>query len=55
LWVQHFLRVADLSGRRVASGQDNPSTLCIVGDEPSIFDGNLNDHDGPYDGIMMGC
>jgi hypothetical protein len=36
-------------------GQDNPSTLCIVGDEPNILDGNLNYHDGPYDGIVMGC
>ncbi|KAF8259379.1 lipase, partial [Lactarius quietus] len=36
-------------------GQDNPSTLCIVGDVPNIFDGNLDDHDGPYDGITMGC
>jgi hypothetical protein len=43
--------------RRVAlfSGQDNTSTLWIVGNVPNIFDGTLNDHDGPYDGIVMGC
>jgi hypothetical protein len=36
-------------------GQDNPSTLCIVGDVPTILDGKLSDHDGPYNGITMGC
>lgn len=36
-------------------GQDNPSTLCIVGDVPTIFEGNESDHDGPYDGVTMGC
>jgi hypothetical protein len=36
-------------------GQDNPSTECIVGDVPNIFDGDLSDHDGPYNGITMGC
>ena len=34
-------------------GQDNPSTQCIVGDVPNIFEGNLHDHDGPYNGIEM--
>ncbi|KAF8887328.1 Alpha/Beta hydrolase protein [Infundibulicybe gibba] len=28
-------------------GQDNTSTQCIVGD--------ISDHDGPYDGVEMGC
>ena len=36
-------------------GQDNTSTECIVGDVPNIFDGNLSDHDGPYNGVTMGC
>ncbi|KAF8651855.1 hypothetical protein AX16_004629 [Volvariella volvacea WC 439] len=36
-------------------GQDNTSTLCTVGDVPNIFDGNTSDHDGPYDGVTMGC
>ena len=36
-------------------GQDNPSTECVVGDVPNVFEGNLNDHDGPYNGITMGC
>ncbi|KAF7798692.1 hypothetical protein EIP86_009916 [Pleurotus ostreatoroseus] len=36
-------------------GQDNTSTQCIVGDVPNIFDGDESDHDGPYDGVEMGC
>ncbi|KIK80111.1 hypothetical protein PAXRUDRAFT_833705 [Paxillus rubicundulus Ve08.2h10] len=36
-------------------GQDNPSTQCIVGDVPEIWDGDLSDHDGPYNGVVMGC
>ncbi|KAF8882766.1 Alpha/Beta hydrolase protein [Gymnopilus junonius] len=36
-------------------GQDNTNTECIVGDVPNIFDGNESDHDGPYDGVEMGC
>jgi predicted lipase len=43
------------SGSWVAcSGQDNPSNLCIVGDVPTVLQGNISDHDGPYDdGIVM--
>ncbi|KZT69281.1 lipase [Daedalea quercina L-15889] len=36
-------------------GQDNPSTQCIVGDVPTILDGDESDHDGPYNGVTMGC
>jgi hypothetical protein len=36
-------------------GQDNPSTECIVGDVPNIFEGDESDHDGPYNGVTMGC
>jgi len=36
-------------------GQDNPSTQCIVGDVPYIWDGDESDHDGPYNGVEMGC
>jgi hypothetical protein len=35
-------------------GQDNPSPLCIVGDEPTVAQGNILDHLGPYDGILVG-
>jgi len=36
-------------------GQDNPSDSCIVGDVKNIFEGDLDNHDGPYAGITMGC
>ncbi|KAI1786144.1 lipase [Ganoderma leucocontextum] len=36
-------------------GQDNTDARCTVGDVPNIFVGNGTDHDGPYDGIEMGC
>ncbi|KAM5535323.1 hypothetical protein V8D89_011008 [Ganoderma adspersum] len=36
-------------------GQDNTSAKCTVGDVRNIFVGNGTDHDGPYDGIEMGC
>jgi len=32
-------------------GQDNPSQQCAT----SIFQEDLSDHDGPYDGVLMGC
>ena len=38
-----------------AAGDDNSSDLCIVGDVSNIFEGNLDDHEGPYAGISMGC
>ena len=37
------------------TGQDNPSDQCIVGDVPTIFNGDESDHDGPYNGVEMGC
>ena len=37
------------------AGQDNSSSQCIVGDVPEIWDGDESDHDGPYDGVTMGC
>ncbi|PCH44545.1 lipase [Wolfiporia cocos MD-104 SS10] len=36
-------------------GQDNPSTQCIVGDVPEIWDGDASDHPGPYGGVEMVC
>jgi len=37
------------------SGDDNPSTMCTTGDVPTILEGKLSDHDGPYNGVTMGC
>ncbi|KIY51646.1 lipase [Fistulina hepatica ATCC 64428] len=35
-------------------GHDNESHLCSTGDVPNIFAGDIDDHDGPYDGVEMG-
>ncbi|EIW57887.1 lipase [Trametes versicolor FP-101664 SS1] len=35
-------------------GQENPSTRCTTGDVPTVFRSNLNNHNGPYQGIEMG-
>ena len=35
-------------------GQDNTSKMCSAGDVPDILDGNVTDHSGPYDGVIMG-
>lgn len=37
------------------AGDDNDSDLCSTGDVPTIFEGDISDHDGPYDGVTMGC
>ncbi|KAI0326028.1 lipase [Cubamyces sp. BRFM 1775] len=36
-------------------GQDNTSDQCIVGDVPNIFEGDTSFHDGPYNGVEIGC
>nr|GAT53480.1 predicted protein [Mycena chlorophos] len=36
-------------------GMDNPSTLCSTGDVPTLLNGNVNDHDGPYNGVEITC
>lgn len=35
-------------------GQDNDSVMCSTGAVPTIFEGDVRNHDGPYDGVMMG-
>ncbi|KAI0058955.1 lipase [Artomyces pyxidatus] len=35
-------------------GQENGSTECIDGAVPYFYDGTVEDHEGPYDGIIMG-
>ncbi|KIJ65457.1 hypothetical protein HYDPIDRAFT_174924 [Hydnomerulius pinastri MD-312] len=34
-------------------GQDNPSSQCSYGAVPTVFDGNMENHNGPYNGIWM--
>jgi len=49
------VHIQDTGAWASCPGQDNTSTQCTVGDVPNIFDGSTNDHDGPYNGVEMGC
>ncbi|KIJ55281.1 hypothetical protein M422DRAFT_23892 [Sphaerobolus stellatus SS14] len=49
------IHITDSNVWESCSGDDNTSSLCEVGDVSDIFDGNTSDHDGPYNGITMGC
>jgi len=49
------IHIRDSGPWEACPGQDNPSDLCIVGDEKSILEGNLIDHLGPYSGIYLVC
>ncbi|KAF8757628.1 Alpha beta-hydrolase [Rhizoctonia solani] len=39
---------------RACAGQDNTSEDCIVGSVPTLLQGNLIDHLGPYEGVWIG-
>lgn len=49
------LHIKDDNSWASCPGHDNPDDQCIVGDVPTIFDGDVDDHTGPYDGVDMGC
>ncbi|KAI0367595.1 lipase [Pilatotrama ljubarskyi] len=49
------LHILDSGSWVACPGQDNASGECIVGDVPNVFDGDEGDHDGPYNGVTMGC
>ncbi|KAI0322823.1 lipase [Amylostereum chailletii] len=36
-------------------GQDSTATDCTIYDVPNIFESDSDDHDGPYDGLTIGC
>ncbi|KAI0667866.1 lipase [Trametes maxima] len=48
------IHIQDSGSWAACPGQDNTSTQCIVGDVPTIFQGNPANHNGPYQGIEMG-
>ncbi|SJL18767.1 uncharacterized protein ARMOST_22367 [Armillaria ostoyae] len=61
---ERFLGFAHCSGEKHINdssvwincpGQDNESNQCVVGEVPTILLGNAGDHDGPYDGVIIGC
>ncbi|KAJ7132261.1 lipase [Mycena epipterygia] len=49
------IHIQDSGAWKSCPGEDNPSTECSTGDVPEIFDGDLDDHPGPYDGVTMSC
>ncbi|KAI0739453.1 lipase [Daedaleopsis nitida] len=49
------IHIQDSGAWFACPGQDNTDDRCIVGDVPNIFEGDPDDHDGPYDGIEIGC
>ena len=49
------IHIQESGGWDACPGQDNPSKLCTVGQVPTMFQGKVSDHRGPYDGILMGC
>ncbi|KAK0240917.1 Alpha/Beta hydrolase protein [Armillaria nabsnona] len=61
---ERFLGFAHCSGEKHINdssvwincpGQDNESNQCVVGEVPTVLLGNAGDHDGPYDGVTIGC
>ncbi|KAI0766146.1 lipase [Trametes elegans] len=49
------VHIQDSGAWLACPGQDNPSDECIVGDVSTIFDGSTSFHDGPYNGVKIGC
>jgi predicted lipase len=50
------VHIQDSGAWDACPGHDNPSKLCIVGDVPNVFDGDISNHHGPYDdNIFMSC
>ncbi|KIJ28858.1 hypothetical protein M422DRAFT_269830 [Sphaerobolus stellatus SS14] len=49
------IHIADDGVWHACAGEDNTSSLCTVGDVTNVFTGNTTDHNGPYNGIQMGC
>ncbi|KAK0188444.1 alpha/beta-hydrolase [Armillaria mellea] len=39
----------------VCPGQDNDDARCTVGETKNILESNVDDHPGPYGGIIIGC
>ncbi|KAL0953907.1 hypothetical protein HGRIS_005073 [Hohenbuehelia grisea] len=48
------LRIHD-KGWISCDGQDNENPLCSAGSIASLFAGEIEDHMGPYDGLVIGC
>ncbi|KAF8586046.1 lipase [Ramaria rubella] len=49
------IHINDSGAWDACAGDDNDSDLCSTGDVPNIFEGDTSDHNGPFNGITMGC
>ncbi|KAF5352086.1 hypothetical protein D9758_009374 [Tetrapyrgos nigripes] len=49
------VHILDSGAWDVCPGHDNTDSRCTTGDVSNILDGDLGDHDGPYDGVDMSC
>lgn len=47
--------IKDDESWKACPGQDDPSKQCIDGDVPFFLFGNIKDHSGPYDGVIIKC
>ncbi|EJC99932.1 lipase [Fomitiporia mediterranea MF3/22] len=52
---QGEVHIQDSEEWKACPGQDNDSDECSTGAVPNIFEGEISNHDGPYDVVTMGC
>jgi len=53
--VDGEVHITDSGVFQSCPGPENTSPLCTDGVVTNIFKGNVSNHDGPYNGIVMGC
>ncbi len=49
------IHIQDSGEWMACPGQDNTNSQCTVGDVKNLLSGHESDHDGPYNGVEMGC
>ena len=49
------IHIQDSGEWMACPGQDNTDSRCTVGDVRNLFFSSLGFHDGPYNGVKMGC
>lgn len=49
------VHIQDSTTWNACPGQDNTGAGCTIADVPNILVSDVDDHDGPYDNVLMGC